>query len=188
MTADKKLILILGGARSGKSKFAEGLAARLHKTVTYLATSRVEDSEMLERIAAHKARRPGDWKTVEEDIEVPRTLRGIKGEGSIIIDCLTVWLSNLLYKTEGTKDINAEEYILKQVDELIIAAKSVTSHVLVVSNEVGMGIVPAFPAGRKYRDIAGKANQKLAEAADEVYLVVAGLPLELKSLSRRGQI
>lgn len=186
-----KFILILGGTRSGKSEFAERTAAGLGGPVTYIATMSAGDPEMARRAAAHRERRPDGWATVEETHQVSRVVGQVGDRpGVLLVDCLTGWISNLLLDPDlpgpGAGDPEKEEYILSRIEDLAAAAKSSRAHVLVVSNEVGLGLVPPYPLGRLFRDIAGRANRLLAEAADEVYLVVAGLALEIKSLAVNG--
>ena len=185
---EKKLMLVLGGSRSGKSEFAEQAAARMGGPVTYIATLAAGDEEMSRRVAAHRERRPTGWATVEESLDVPLRVReiGIKN-GVILIDCLTGWISNLLLDEglpcPGASAREKEDYIVSRVADLAAAAADSRSSVLVVSSEVGMGLVPSYPLGRAFRDIAGRANRHLASAADEVYLVVAGLAVEIRSLA-----
>lgn len=185
---NKRLVLILGGARSGKSLFAEDLAARAGGPVTYMATSVAGDDEMVRRVAAHRERRPAEWATVEETLQIPETIVRLGQEpGILLIDCLTGWLSNMLLDNRlphpGASDNEKEEYIKSRVEDLASAAGKSGAIVLVVSNEVGLGLVPPYPLGRLFRDVSGNANRYLASVADEVYLVVAGLAVEIKSLA-----
>lgn len=187
---NSKFVLILGGARSGKSEFAERTAAGMEGPVTYIATLFPGDPEMSRRVAAHRERRPAGWVTVEEALDVPRKVAEIGQQpGVILIDCLTVWMSNLLLDDRlprpGASDREKEDYILSRVAELAEAAVNSRASVLAVSNEVGLGLVPPYPIGRVFRDISGRANRYLASVADEVYLVVAGLAVEMKSLAVR---
>lgn len=174
-----KLTLVIGGARSGKSCYARDLAAALSKgqggRVAFIATARAGDEEMQERIARHRQGRPATWQTFEEPLDVP-TLVGELGNDwpVILVDCLTLWLSNLLLDEAG------EEDILCEVEKFASLAKEVPAQVIVVSNEVGMGVVPLTRLGRAFRDLAGQANQLLAEEADEVVALWAGIPLRLK--------
>jgi len=170
------MILILGGARSGKSTFALRVADGGGGRRVYLATARPLDEEMRRRIARHREERPGTWRTVEEPLAVPDTLRAIGGQCDVaLIDCLTLWLANIL--GEGGA---SEEEALEQVRALIEATRSVECAVVIVSNEVGGGVVPENALARAFRDVVGRANQMLADAAEEVFLVVAGIPVRLK--------
>jgi len=169
-----KLILILGGARSGKSTYAEELAAELGDKVVYLATGRDIDGEMLKRIEEHRRVRSSNWKTVEVNSDLAATICEYGDEADVIlVDCLTLYVSNLL-------ESQPEEMVLKGVKNLVESIQDIDSTVIFVSNEVGMGIVPPYPLGRVYRDLLGKANQFIAKASDEVYLLVAGIPWRLK--------
>ncbi|ACV63846.1 Adenosylcobinamide-phosphateguanylyltransferase [Desulfofarcimen acetoxidans DSM 771] len=182
-----KLILVTGGSRSGKSSVAEHLAKKIGGSVVYIASAAALDEEMLRRVAKHRSARPAHWQTIEETHDIPRVLRHAGQSAEVILlDCLTLWISNLLLDDSlmgGKSDEEKEACIINRVDELVQAALSVPAHVLVVSSEVGQGIVPEYPISRLYRDIVGLANQKLAFHADEVYLTVAGIPVELKSLA-----
>ena len=176
---NKELVLILGGARSGKSSFAQRLAKKAGGSVLFLATAQAGDAEMAERIARHKASRPATWRTVEEPLELASALqREAASIDVVIVDCLTLWLNNLLLKEGGA----SETEVLEQVDRLLDVYQKGTSSYIVVSGEVGLGLVPPYPLGRTYRDILGWINQKVANRADKVFLMVAGIPLELKSL------
>lgn len=182
-----KLILVLGGARSGKSSFAEKIAANISDNVTYVATAAVLDSEMARRVKLHQANRPKHWTTIEETIELEKLINSIDANGKVIlIDCLTLWLSNLLLHSIPAAGIawsEKESFILDKVKQLALASKATGGTVIIVSNEVGLGLVPDNRLGRSYRDVTGLANQIIAQYADKVYFVVAGIPLELKSLS-----
>jgi adenosylcobinamide kinase/adenosylcobinamide-phosphate guanylyltransferase len=182
-----KLILVLGGARSGKSSFAEKIAADISDDVTYVATAAVLDSEMARRVEMHKNNRPEHWTTKEETVELVSLVNNIKSTSTVIlIDCLTIWLSNLLLNSIPAAGIawpEKESYILDKVKKLAIVTKDTNGTVIIVSNEVSLGLVPDNRIGRSFRDVAGLANQIIAKHADKVYLLVAGIPLELKSLS-----
>jgi len=174
-----KIIFILGGARSGKSTYALSLAKKYRK-VAFVATCQPLDKEMQERIRLHKKVRPGHWKTFEEpkDIEV---LSGKIGNefDCIIIDCLTLLVSNLIL--DGYKDGG----ILKKIDAMLVNFRKKKAKVVMVSNEVGLGLVPANKLGRAFRDVAGKVNQIIAKEADEVFFVVSGIPLKLNEKRKR---
>jgi adenosylcobinamide kinase/adenosylcobinamide-phosphate guanylyltransferase len=164
--------LVLGGARSGKSRYAERLVEDAARCGTYLATAEAGDAEMAERIAAHRARRGPFWRTVEEPLALASTIAAhAEPERPILVDCLTLWLSNLLLAGK-----RADE----QAGALRGALRNAAGTVVLVSNEVGMGLVPETPLGRRFRDAAGRLNQDVAALADRVVFVAAGLPLVLK--------
>lgn len=173
-----KLVLFTGGARSGKSTRAEQYASRLDGSVLYLATAEARDDEMRARIAAHRARRPAGWTTCEEPLKVAATLEALPPGSTVLLDCLSLLVSNLLLANET----DPEPAVQTEVTALLRAARERDLRLIIVTNEVGMGIVPAYPLGRIYRDMLGRANQQVAAAADEVYLVVCGIPVELKAL------
>lgn len=175
MTAShSRSILVLGGARSGKSRFAEGLARDTGFDRFYLATGRAWDDEMRARIEAHKAERADDgWTTYEEPIDLVGALKALHQPGRVIlVDCLTLWVTNLMME-EG-RDVDADGAALAAV------LKELQSTVIFVSNEVGLGIVPENKMARAFRDHAGRLHQAIAAKADEVYFVAAGLPLKMK--------
>jgi len=188
----KKFILVTGGTRSGKSAFAERLAAAGGKKVIYLATATVGDEEMALRVERHRQRRPPSWETVEEPLEIAGVINRMGAPDKLIlVDCLTLFLNNLLSKTgrlfnDESAGLTAEEEerILGVFELLCKVITESPADIIIVTNEVGWGLVPPYPAGRVYRDLLGTANQRLARLADEVYLVVSGLPLEIKSLAR----
>lgn len=172
-------IFITGGARSGKSTFAEKLAQRFGATLGYLATAQTLDSEMDERVRQHRERRGEEWKTIEEPVQLSQALVLCDGQyKAILVDCLTLWLSNLLFKYEYEEDI--EERINNDVLLLQSTLQGMKTPVVLVSNEVGMGIVPDNALARLFRDIAGRTNQIIAASADEVHVVISGIPLKLK--------
>ncbi|MEW6226670.1 MAG: bifunctional adenosylcobinamide kinase/adenosylcobinamide-phosphate guanylyltransferase [Bacillota bacterium] len=181
-----ELILVTGGVRSGKSAFAENAARDLGGRVTYVATCTPLDNEMRERVEAHRLRRPPDWKTIEEPVRVTDVL---EAEGTrtdvLILDCLGALVTNLLLQQdEGLRyDARCKE-VLTRVRQLAMVARSVPAHVIIVSNEVGMGIVPVYPLGRLFCDVLGWSNQIVADLADDVYFMVAGIPIEIKPLHR----
>ena len=171
-----RLIFVTGGSRSGKSQFAQDLAHSFEGRKVFIATAEPLDNEMKERIAAHRKARPSGWDTVEE----PRHLGKVVSECSvthdvILIDCLTLWISNLL----TNNSLNQQE-VSSEVKNLVDDCKTEKATVVVVSNELGMGIVPVDSITRLYRDIVGKANQQVAAASDQVFLVVAGIPVKIK--------
>jgi adenosylcobinamide kinase/adenosylcobinamide-phosphate guanylyltransferase len=165
-----RLTLVLGGARSGKSRYAESLITALPPPWIYVATAEARDAEMAERIAAHQARRGTGWRTLETPRDIVGALAA-RGKTPLLVDCLTLWLSNALL---AGSDIDAE------VERLDDALTQVTAPLVLVANEVGFGIVPDNPLGRRFRDAQGRLNQRIAARADRVVLVVAGLPLTIK--------
>jgi len=175
-----QLTLILGGARSGKSTFAERLAATRDGRVTYLATAQAHDDEMVARIAKHRADRPPHWRTVECPLDPAAALRAHAAETDcFLLDCLTLLVSNLLLA-----DLEScEQTVQRALDALLTAYREAETDLILVSNEVGLGLVPEYPLGRTYRDLLGRANQHLAAQADAVYYLVAGLPLNVKALA-----
>ena len=178
----EKLILITGGVRSGKSSFAEKLAGNLGKRITFIATAQSLDEEMEERIAQHRSNRPVHWETYEEPYKVAQVINNIGQETEVIlIDCLTLLVSNLMQDyQEEISNKNLAENIIREINEIVRIAAQCSAIVSIVSNEVGLGLVPANPIGRFFRDILGKANQLIAEQADQVYFLVAGIPVQIK--------
>ena len=175
-----KLILLLGGARSGKTEQAQRLAAELGGEVTYVATAEAGDEEMRGRIAAHRAARPAGWQTMERPLRLGDALT--EWDASVVVvDCLTLLVSNIL--GDAGKHAPAalvEARVEAELSELLAAWKDAQFHLIVVSNEVGLGLVPDNALGRVYRDALGRANQRMAQAADEVYFMVAGLAVKIK--------
>lgn len=177
------LTLVLGGARSGKSRYAQALIGQ--GRAIYVATARrTGDREMANRIHRHRADRPESWITVEAPEAVPRTVRDTSPrDAPVLVDCVTLWLSNLLERESHTPARKQQDILMAAVRDLADASRA-RDVVVAVSNEVGGGIVPATRSGRRFRDLQGWANQILAADAETVVLVVAGLPLVLKSGSR----
>ena len=171
-----KVILVTGGARSGKSRYAEKLAEGYAPTRGYLATGQAGDGEMAARIERHRGRRGGEWETVEEPLEVAAALSRVDGRYTVVLlDCITLWLSNLLFSGDGDP-----AGVLRQVERFTESFPSLATPLIMVTNEVGMGIVPEHPLARSFRDLAGEANELIAARADEVYVTISGLPLRLK--------
>jgi adenosylcobinamide kinase/adenosylcobinamide-phosphate guanylyltransferase len=169
-----KSILITGGARSGKSRFAQKLAAESGGKVLFVATAEAKDEAMRLRIEAHRKSRPKNWKTLEVPLEISEIIGQRVGEAEIVvIDCITMLVSNILLQGRG------EEGALKEIEALIKQMAGREATFILVTNEVGLGIVPDNELGRRYRDCLGKVNQLLARHADEVYLMVAGIPVRL---------
>ncbi|HEX4550678.1 bifunctional adenosylcobinamide kinase/adenosylcobinamide-phosphate guanylyltransferase [Pseudomonas sp.] len=168
------LQLILGGARSGKSRLAEKLASDSQLAVTYIATSQPLDGEMNARVAHHRARRPAEWALIEEPLELARVLRENASAGRcLLVDCLTLWLTNLLMLDDA-------ERLAAEREALLDCLASLPGEIIFVSNETGMGVVPLGELTRRYVDEAGWLHQALAERCQRVVLTVAGLPLTLK--------
>lgn len=166
------LALILGGARSGKSRFAERLAQSRGQRLVYMATAEAHDDEMTERIARHRADRGPDWQTIEVPIDLPATIARASGLGTVIlVDCLTLWLSNMML---------ADRQIAAATDDLLTALAEAPGPVLMVANEVGLGIVPENALARRFRDEAGRMNQRVAAHVPHVAFISAGLPMWLK--------
>ena len=165
------IILITGGARSGKSVRAEGRAKAFAGKPVYIATAEALDAEMRERIANHRARRGGEWIERESPLDLVAALKATDGGGARLVDCLTLWLSNLMH---------AERDWSKEAAGLAETLRAQKSSVVLVTNEVGLGIVPDNALARRFRDAAGTMNQMIAQAADEVEFVVAGLPVRVK--------
>jgi adenosylcobinamide kinase / adenosylcobinamide-phosphate guanylyltransferase len=170
MSSVPKLTLVLGGARSGKSRHAEGLIAALPPPWTYVATAEAGDEEMAARIKSHRERRGAQWRTIEAPRELAKALAAC-GDGPVLVDCLTLWLSNLMLAEANVEEETA------QLEETLAATKG---PLVLVANEVGSGIVPSYPLGRRFRDMQGILNQRMAARAERVILMVAGLPLALK--------
>ena len=172
---DKKMIVITGGCRSGKSRFALDYANRHFSKRLYLATAEILDEEMARRVEKHQKVRGPEWRTVEEPVEIVDRISEWEDETEVILlDCVTLWLSNLLLRW------NDETRIIEEVERLRTAIRESPATFLLVTNEVGMGIVPNDPLGRRFRDLSGMVNQKIAEAADTVIFMVSGIPIFLK--------
>jgi adenosylcobinamide kinase/adenosylcobinamide-phosphate guanylyltransferase len=186
-----ELTLILGGVRSGKSAFAAQLAERSGGSVLFLATMAPGDEEDRRRVRRHQTARPGHWQTVEEPLAVPEALlRWSPGFDAVVLDCLTLWVARIMESecepTQPAGDLPSseadriEEAVERRVSDLLAAYAGQSFSLIIVSNEVGAGLVPVYPRGRLFRDLLGLANQRLAAQADSVHYLVAGLPLTLK--------
>ena len=193
----RKLVLILGGARSGKSTFAERLARQSGKPVAFIATATAEDEEMQLRIQRHQAARPAEWLTIEEPVDIASAITNASAHADVLLlDCMTLWLDNWLSQQgvtgqeEFLADTRYSDGVLLAIDALLraFAALPEQKSLIVVSNEVGTGIVPAYALGRLYRDLLGLVNQRLAQAATHVYLMVAGLGVDLKRLHEEASL
>ncbi|HMF17987.1 MAG TPA: bifunctional adenosylcobinamide kinase/adenosylcobinamide-phosphate guanylyltransferase [Gemmataceae bacterium] len=169
-----QLILIGGGVRSGKSDFALSLARQLGQRRLFLATAQAGDDEMTDRIRRHRQARGDDFITIEEPLAIAEAVRRHAEFDVVVLDCLTLWLSNLLLNGCSL------EQILQHVDDFLAVLGKQTGHVVIITNEVGMGIVPENALGRQFRDVAGLAHQRISQAADEVYLAVLGTILRIK--------
>jgi adenosyl cobinamide kinase/adenosyl cobinamide phosphate guanylyltransferase len=169
------LVVLLGGARSGKSALALRLAAQ-HEPVVFLATGEARDEEMTARIDRHRAERPAGWQTLEEPLQLREAIARVPPESCLVVDCLTLWVANLL-EHEPPEAVEAEAAAAAD------AAAARPGTTIAVSNEVGLGLVPATPIGRSYRDVLGRVNTAWVERADRAYLVVAGRALRLEALA-----
>lgn len=174
-----QIIYVTGGARSGKSVYAEKRAALFGAPLGYLATAQPLDGEMSERIKRHQERRGAEWSVIEEPLDPAAALKRCDGNyQAILVDCVTLWLTNLLFRYGDAG--NSEKLFRTEVERLIVTLEQMVTPVILVSNEVGLGIVPDNSLARLFRDIAGSANQLLAAASNEAYVVVSGIPLQLK--------
>lgn len=198
-------MLITGGARSGKSSFAERLAASSGRPVAFIATATAGDDEMRERIARHRASRPRQWHTLEEPLDLSGAIRRASELADVLLlDCVTLWLGNVLMQASKQLEKDDKEEVegpslpgrlfderaLKEIEALLTVVKSLApgKTLIVVTNEVGLGVVPAYPLGRLYRDTLGYVNQQLARAADRVYLMVAGIAVDIKRLNEEASL
>jgi adenosylcobinamide kinase/adenosylcobinamide-phosphate guanylyltransferase len=176
-----EITFITGGCRSGKSSFAQRLAEKSGDKRLFIATAPVLDDEMKIRVRRHREmRRELGWDTVEEQYALADCFRRRGGYEVVLCDCLTLWVNNLLYQSSERGALLEEEEIAARCREVCDAARSTQARVLFVSNEVGMGIVPADEVSRRYRDLVGRCNQETAAASDSVFFVVSGLPIQLK--------
>ena len=201
MNKSPRLILVLGGARSGKSAFAQQLAQRSERSVAYIATATASDEDMYDRIVRHRASRPAHWHTIEEPLKLAEALHQAASLADVILlDCITVWLSNWLFSQGDPDSLDRLETVamsssytegaLDAIEELLtsLAGLDAWKTLIVVTNEVGLGIVPAYALGRIYRDLLGRVNQRLAKAAVQVYLMVAGLGVDIKRLHEEASL
>jgi adenosylcobinamide kinase/adenosylcobinamide-phosphate guanylyltransferase len=178
----KQLTLVLGGARSGKSSYAQRLAAETGQPVLFVATAVAFDDEMRARITAHQAERPSGWQTLEAPREVGKAVQTLAEPSPVILlDCLTLLTNNVLLALPDPENGAAAQAAMDaEIDALLAAYQASEAEWIMVSNEVGLGLVPAYPLGRIYRDVLGRANQRLAQAADRVVFMVSGLPMKVK--------
>ena len=180
-----KLTLILGGVRSGKSALAEQQAAALNQPVLYLATGQAGDAEMAERIRRHQDRRPASWQTIEEPLRPAAALSAALSNAAgrlpvVLLDALDVWIANIILEQESADFAAVESLVLADLARLLAVCRQQTAATILVSSEVGLSPVPPNALGRRFQDLSGAVNQQAAAAADAVYLVVAGLPVQIK--------
>ncbi len=178
------LWFVSGGARSGKSTFAERLAAGTGRLVRYVATMQVGDDELRDRVARHRAQRPAAWETIEAPIDLQDGFADAPPEACILVDCLSLWVTNhlLALGTEEPTPEDAERLEIsldRQVEAFLNATRARPGPTIAVTNEVGSGLVPPYPLGRVYRDVLGRVNQRVSREADRAWLLVSGRPLEL---------
>ncbi len=182
-----RLILLLGGARGGKSAYALRLAQDGERAsgdeVCFIATAQGLDEDMAARIAHHRTERPTHWRTIEEPCQIDEALRRASGAGIVVVDCLTLFVSNWLMRYENEHE--CEQFVRRITRDFLALARTRQQTIICITNEVGLGVVPDTSLGRVFRDLLGRVNQEFAAAAGEVYLLVAGLPLQLKPTVRR---
>jgi adenosylcobinamide kinase / adenosylcobinamide-phosphate guanylyltransferase len=182
----KKVILLLGGARSGKSHFAQEYARQHGEKVLFVATATAGDEDMRQRIEKHKKDRPSNWRSLEAATDIGKQIEANAGNAQfIVIDCITMLVNNIFNRYNENQFVSIAETVLEkevvaEIKQLQKCLKKVDASFLIISNEVGLGLVPDNRMGRLYRDILGRANQMLARTADEVYLLVAGIPMMVK--------
>ena len=182
----KKIILLLGGARSGKSHYAQQYALQNGEKILFVATATAGDEDIRLRIAKHKKDRPSNWRTLEATTEIGTQIEAHAGDAElIIIDCITMLVNNIFSRYDDKQfdtieETALEKEVIAEIEQLQHCLKKVNASFLIISNEVGLGLVPDNRMGRLYRDILGRANQMLAQIADEVYLLVAGIPVRVK--------
>lgn len=182
LTNSDRMSLLLGGARAGKSAYAMRLAQDSERAsgsdVCFIATAQGLDEDLTKRIARHRAERPTNWRTIEEPCQIDDALRQASEVRIVIVDCLTLFVSNWLMRHEDEHE--CEQFVRRVTRNFLALARTRQQTIICVSNEVGLGVVPETGLGRVFRDLLGRVNQEFAAAADEVYLLVAGLPLQLK--------
>lgn len=182
-----KIIMVTGGSRSGKSKFAEEICKKNSDKIAYIATMRIFDEEMQQRVDIHKARRGPNWETFEIPCEIRENMNQIQKFKIVLLDCLTMLIFNKMFSLgidfeniSSEIRTEVENIILEYVEQEIKVMKNSSADFVIVTNEIGLGIIPEYPLSRLYRDIAGKANQILAENSEEVFFVVSGIPVKIK--------
>jgi adenosylcobinamide kinase/adenosylcobinamide-phosphate guanylyltransferase len=177
-----RIIFITGGSRSGKSGHGQALAESIAGPRVYIATCPVVDEEMAARIQKHRAQRhASDWQTIEQPIDLAGALQATRGSAVRLIDCLTLWINNLLYDAQRQNRDVTEDDIARLCADVLSVCAELPGEVIFIANEVGMGIVPDNSLSRRYRDLAGRCNQIMAAGADRVILMICGLPLEIKN-------
>ena len=200
-----EIVLVTGGSRSGKSRYAQGLAEAITGKRTFVATCPAVDAEMAERIRRHRQARGAGWVTVEETVDLPGAIRRVVDSDVVLVDCLTLWVNNLLYeetlrsaREDGTEAVTApsdpagtasmtEDEMEAHCREVLLACASLPGTVIFVTNEVGMGIVPDNPLSRRFRDLAGRCNQVIAGGADRVIFMVSGIAARIKGGESREE-
>jgi adenosylcobinamide kinase/adenosylcobinamide-phosphate guanylyltransferase len=182
-----KIILVTGGARSGKSRFAEQYVAKHGKEIAYIATAQIYDDEMKLRVTLHKNRRPSEWTTYESPYNAEHAIMSAsKKHDTILFDCLTLYTSNMLFAKSAPQKLKERyEYVKEHIEILLKSAKESNRQIIFVTNEVGMSIVPENALAREYRDLAGLVNQSVAATADEVYMVISGIAVDIKKISTK---
>jgi len=176
-----KIVLVTGGCRSGKSRFAQHMAEAAGANRLYIATSPLLDAEMEERVQRHRQERASrNWVTCEETVDLVKVLEQHTAFDAVLCDCLTLWVNNLMYDAEQNKEAFDENNMAGLTQALLRVARCHTGTLVFVTNEVGMGIVPADAVSRRFRDLSGRCNQVMAAAANEVYFVVSGIPMQIK--------
>jgi adenosylcobinamide kinase / adenosylcobinamide-phosphate guanylyltransferase len=173
VSTSPRIILVGGGVRSGKSAFAVELAQRLGESRAFVATAKVYDQEMAERIGRHQRERGDRFSNYEEPYELPELLEGLQGHDVVVVDCLTLWISNLLIRKSSVDDI------LSRVDRLVEVLRARRFHAVLVTNEVGMSVHPETALGRRFQDVTGWTHQRVSRAADDIYLAVLGTLLHV---------
>ncbi|MFC1942945.1 bifunctional adenosylcobinamide kinase/adenosylcobinamide-phosphate guanylyltransferase, partial [Chloroflexota bacterium] len=173
----------IGGARSGKSDYAQQMALDLNEAVVFVATAEAGDDEMKKRIEAHRKSRPSTWQTIETTSHIGRRIAISISEGqTVIIDCITLLVNNVFQRHDETTEAEIiESDVMSEINELVYCIEQSSARFIIVTNEVGLGLVPGDRVSRLYRDVLGRANQRLAKCSDEVYLMVAGIPVTVKS-------
>ena len=177
----KQLTFILGGARSGKSSYAQAMVEKSGQPALFVATATASDEEMAARISAHQASRSDQWRTLEAPLRVGNAVRQEPATDWVLVDCLTLLANNVLFALpENVDEAAYQAAMMLEVEQLLAAYQGHPGEWVIISNEVGLGLVPPYPLGRMYRDVLGRANQQLAAAADVVLFLVAGIPMRVK--------